>query len=607
MLRRGGRPTGRWLPAAAALLVAASGACRREPFAGPLALLRQATASGAAPRVGPVTVGGETRPSLLEPAAFQVPLPRRPLLTFGLGSAASGTEEPPGWFRVAVKAGGRTVAERNLNPRALKDWRDLSVPLEGLGRQATLEFDFQLTDREGRPIARPSGLVLAVSDPVVHDLDAYGGARGIVLVSIDTLRRDHVGAYGYARPTTPRLDAVAARGLRLDDAVSTSSWTLPAHLSMLTSADPAAHGGTDMRHGYNRRVPTLPALLKDAGYATQAVTSHLYVSAVYGLDQGFDHLDFRQDRKATDVANRAIDLLDRLGDRPFFLFLHFYDPHWHYDPPDEARRLFETGYEGGMTGLWQDFSKRRPEDVAPADLAHLLALYDGEIRYTDGELGRVLDHLAARGLDRSTLVVVTSDHGEEFLDHGSWEHQKTLYEEVVRVPLVFAGPGIPARVEKTPASLLDVMPTVLGWAGRPVPLGAAGRNLLAPPAEREGYGETDHTVERTHKLFLRAGQSRWKAILTLDKTGGKVLGEEWYDLAADPAERRNAPPPPAIAESIRQRALARWRGGRSQEPARPVCLTAEQAERLRALGYVDGAAGGPCPADAAVPESPRPR
>src|SRR6185503_13895537 len=164
----------------------------------------------------------------------------------------------------------------------------------------------RLADREGRPLPLPKGVALAVSDPVIHDLDAYGKAKGIVLVSIDTVRRDHVGAYGYAKPTTPRLDALAQEGVLCEDAVSTSSWTLPAHLSMLTSVDPGAHGGTDMSHGFNRRLPTLASLLRKAGFATQAVTSHLYVSTVYGLDDGFDHLDFHQDRRAAEVADRAI-------------------------------------------------------------------------------------------------------------------------------------------------------------------------------------------------------------------------------------------------------------------------------------------------------------
>src|SRR6185436_16460641 len=155
-------------------------------------------------------------------------------------------------------------------------------------------------------------------------------------------------------------------------------------------------------------------------------------------------LDFHQDRKAIDVAERAIDLLDRLGDRPFFLFLHFYDPHWHYDPPETTRRLFERPYQGTITGVWGDFSKRK--EVTAADRDHLIDLYDGEIRYVDDELGRVLDHLRKRGLDGGTLLVVTSDHGEEFREHGAWEPQRTLYEEVTRIPLMFRGPGVAARV-----------------------------------------------------------------------------------------------------------------------------------------------------------------
>src|SRR4051812_46904672 len=507
---------------ACAFTVAVGGpACRRGPAAGPVGLLSMRTSDGHAPRLATLAMAGETRPALAESASFPVDLPARPLLTFGIGLGWTGAGEAPGWFRVRVRAGDRVVAERMVNPRALREWREVSVPLEGLGATTSLRFDLALTDREGAAVTVPPGLTLGIADPVLHDLDAYGRAKGIVLVSIDTVRRDHVGAYGYPRPTTPRFDAFAREGLIADDAVSTSSWTLPAHLSMLTGVDPGRHGGIDMRHGFNRSVPTVTSLLRGAGFATRAVTSHLYVSGVYGVDDGFDHLDFRQDRKATEVADRGIDLLDRVGDRPFFLFLHLYDPHWHYDPPDWARRQFETSYSGPLTGVWQDFSRRDRASVSEADLAHLLALYDGEIRYADTEVGRVLDHLAARGLDRSTLVVITSDHGEEFLDHGSWEHQKTLYEEVVRVPLALRGPGVGARREHAQVSLADVAPTILAFAGVTAPASMAGRSLLASftststSAAREAYGETDQTIDATHKLFLRGGASRWKAVLSL--------------------------------------------------------------------------------------------
>jgi arylsulfatase A-like enzyme len=560
--------------------------CAGEPFRGPLRLLERATESGALPRVGALTSGGEARPALLESARWRVRLPDRPLLTFGIATSYAGSDEAPGWYQLAVRAGGRVLDERRLNPRALRGFRGVSLPLEDLRSETTLEFDLRLTDRDGRPIPRPPDLLLGVSEPTVHDLDAYGSAKGVVLISIDTLRRDHVGAYGYAKPTTPRFDALAREGVLCEDAVSTSSWTLPAHLSMLTSADASAHGGTDLKHAYNRKVPTLPATLKRAGFATQAVTSHLYVSSVYGLDEGFDHLDFQQDRKAVDVADRAIELLDRLGDRPFFVFLHLYDPHWHYDPPEAQRKLFEKPYAGKLTGLWQDFKDRTRANTSPADLEHLLALYDGEIRYADDQVGRILDHIKARRLDRGTLVVITSDHGEEFLEHGGWEHQKTLYEEVIRIPLAFRGPGITPRREGGQTSLLDVAPTVLAWAGLP-PGPQQGRSLLAAVGDSEAYGETDHTADGTRKIFLRGGQGRWKAIFSLDRAKGEVRKEEWYYLAADPGETKDAPPGAANAAALRNKALARFKDGSSRGRGAPtVELTAEQRERLRALGYV---------------------
>lgn len=562
-------------------------ACRRPTAPSPLLLLQTTTATGQPPQVGRVTTGDEARPALLASARFEVELPSRPLLTFALGCAWSGSGDAPGWYVLELRAGGRLLAQRRLNPRAARGWRDQSVELTGLAGKSEIEFRLRFTDREGRDQPQPAGLLLAVAEPTVHDLGAYGRAKGIVLISIDTLRRDHVGLYGYTRPTTPALDRLGAQGLVLDDAVSTSSWTLPAHASLLTSVDPGAHGGVSMRSGFNHKVKTLPALLRKAGFATQALTSHLYVSAVYGLDDGFDHLSFLQDRKAADTAARAIDLLDRLGDRPFFLFLHLYDPHWHYDPPASTLALFEQGYTGSLSGNWQDFKGRDRASLKPGELEHLLALYDGEIRYADDQLGLVFEHLRRRGLDGSTLVAVTSDHGEEFLEHGSWEHQKTLYEEVVRVPMLLSGPRVPARRERSQASLLDVAPTLLKWAGLDVPASMQGRDLLAASEERESYGETDHTVDQTHKLFLRAGQGRWKAVFSLDRSTGKLAREEWYDLAGDSGEMRNQPPRAEIAERIRERALQRWREGRGRGGRPPdVSLTEQQREELHALGYI---------------------
>jgi arylsulfatase A-like enzyme len=287
------------------------------------------------------------------------------------------------------------------------------------------------------------------------------------------------------------------------------------------------------------------------------------------------------------VANHAMDLIDRFGDRPFFIFLHFYDPHWHYAPPPDVLKLFETSYAGKLTGNLRDFQTLRPDQVKPEDLAHLLALYDGEIRYTDNEIGRLISHLKARDVLRNTLTIVTSDHGEEFLEHGSWEHQKTLYEEVIRVPLLVSGPGATPRREAQPTSLLDIAPTILEFMSVQAPPAMKGLSLLRPvPEAREMYGETDHTLDGSRLSFLRAGQRSWKAILRSDPLKQTQRSAEWYDLARDPGEKESRPPAESLRASIEGRVKDAALKSRSAASRKPVELSAEQKEKLRALGYI---------------------
>ena len=298
-------------------------------------------------------------------------------------------------------------------------------------------------------------------------------------------------------------------------------------------------------------------------------------------------MNFRQDRLAENVANHAMDLIDRFGDRPFFLFLHFYDPHWHYAPPPEMMKKFETSYSGTITGNLKDFQKLTPGDVKPPDLDHLLALYDGEIRYTDDQIARFMAHLKERTILRNTMVLVTSDHGEEFLEHGSWEHQKTLYEEVIRIPLMVSAPGLKPRSESRPVSLLDVAPTLLDFAGVALAPGMKGVSLMRPvPEVREMYGETDNTLDGSRLAFLRGGAQSWKAILRSDATKAKVKSAEWYDLTVDAKEMVNAPPADSLRESIEGRVKGIALASRSKLPVNKVALTPEQIEQLRSNGYV---------------------
>ncbi|MBX7184932.1 MAG: sulfatase [Vicinamibacteria bacterium] len=534
-----------------------------------------------------VTIGDERRESLLASQSWTLTFPRRALLTFGVAARYDGEGDIPGWARFVVSLDGREISNVTVNPRVTQDWRDVSVPLDSPPRQGVLRVDIRFTDKDGRDLPRPPGLHLAFADPVIHDRAAYGSKRGVILISIDTLRRDHVGAYGYGKPTTPVLDALGVSGLVADDAVSVSSWTLPSHLSMLTSVLPGAHGGTDMKQAFNRSVPSVAEILQARGVATHAVTSHLYVSRTYGLDAGFDSMNFRQDRLAENVANHAMDLVDRFGDRPFLIFLHFYDPHWHYAPPADVLKLFETSYAGKLTGNLKDFQNLRPDQVSAADLDHLRALYDGEIRYTDNQIGRLVGHLKERGVLRNTLMVVTSDHGEEFLEHGSWEHQKTLYEEVIRVPLMVAGPGVTPRRETQPTSLLDIAPTILDFLSVAPAPSMKGLSLLKPvPERREMYGETDHTLDGSRLSFLRGGAASWKAILRTDPGKRDERSSQWFDLARDPGEKENRPPAEALRASIEARAKDLALKSRSTAAGRPVELSSEQKEKLRALGYI---------------------
>ena len=556
------------------------------PPQGPRSLLLEKT-GGARSLADVISIGDESREALLATQSWRLAFPRQAILTFGVGARFDGPGEIPGWGRFVVAIDGREIANETVNPRVAHDWKDVTVEIDSPPREGVLSIAVRFTDKDGRDLPQPPELRLAVSDPVIHDRAAYGLRRGVILISVDTLRRDHVGAYGYPKPTSPTLDALAGTGLLAEDAVSVSSWTLPAHLSMLTSVLPGTHGGTSQKQGFNRSVPSVAEILKGRGFATHAVTSHLYVSKTYGVEAGFDSLNFRQDRLAANVANHAMDLVDRFGDRPFFIFLHFYDPHWHYSPPEGVLRLFESSYAGALTGNLKSFQKLGPEQVKPADLDHLLALYDGEIRYTDNEIGRLISHLKEREVFRNTLLVVTSDHGEEFLEHGSWEHQKTLYEEVIRVPLIVAGPGVTARRETQPVSLLDIAPTLLDFLSiEPSPL-MRGVSLLRPVTDlREMYGETDHTLDGTRLSFLRGGAKSWKTILRSDPLKQAVRSSEWYDLLADPGEKTNHPPKESLRTSIEGRTRDAALKSRSAAASKPVELSAEQKEKLRALGYI---------------------
>ncbi len=367
---------------------------------------------------------------------------------------------------------------------------------------------------------------------------------------------------------------------------------------MMTSLYPARHGcslvgGTKLR----RRVTTLAEILRNEGYATHAITTILYLTATYGFDQGFERLLALGHRASADrVTDEALRWLARNRDRRFFLFLHFYDVHSDYSPPQPYRSRFDPDYKGPIDGTVQNLLKYQGR-LTKADVRHLEALYDGEIAYVDHALGRLFGALEEMGLIRDTLIVLTSDHGEEFREHGSFGHGFTLYDEQLLVPLIFSWPGrIPSgrRVE-TPVRLIDVVPTLLqllGLGGRLVPGRLDGRSLVplvkgeGPPWIPSPLAAFSQTELGGRELYaLRT--DRFKVIYD---AGSEAW--EFYDLSRDPGEKRNlgrdgAGAFTALAEELRAyREKASRSSGIGSAAGEKVRLDRDSIQTLKSLGYI---------------------
>ncbi|MCZ6817653.1 MAG: sulfatase [Planctomycetota bacterium] len=366
----------------------------------------------------------------------------------------------------------------------------------------------------------------------------------ILLISVDTLRRDHLGIYGYPRATSVNIDAIAQNGAVFDNAVSTSSWTLPAHASMLTGLYPAFHG---LQDDGTKLAPDRPALaekLRNLGYYTLAVVSHVYVSSEFGLERGFDHFDdsLIQGGATNPIAEQVVDRLllavEQAPDGPFCAFVHFFDPHWDYDaPPPFDTRFVDRGYAGTIDGTVKSmtpyFSIRR--QMPEGDRQYAIALYDGEIAYLDDQLGRMLKTLRERGKMDNTVVVFTADHGEEFKEHGRLGHGKTLFGEQLRVPLIIAGhPAFGRGTRRRDlVSLVDIAPTLLELAGGEASPDSQGASLVHPDTTglRTVFGESI----RFGNEMRTAQQGRFKVIHY-----NQGDSRQFYDLIADPGERRPA-------------------------------------------------------------------
>jgi len=416
-----------------------------------------------------------------------------------------------------------------------------------------------------------------------------------VLISIDTLRADHLGAYGYPRPTSPVIDGLAREGVLFEDVSAPSPWTLPSHASLLTGLYPSRHGLKAHDRYLPATVPTLAAGLGRAGFVTAAVVNSYNLGPRFGLDRGFQDFLYveevaDQEEPSTRITDRAAAWLRQHRDRRLFLFVHYYDVHSDYRSRPRYERQFATPYDGpadGTTAQLMAFREGRVR-LGAKDAAHLVDLYDAGIRQMDDELQRLLGFLRDEKLAEGTLLVLTSDHGEEFLERGGVLHGRTQFQEVMRVPLVMRGPGLPAgRRVAAPVSLVDVVPTLLRSAEVDVPEGLDGEDL-APSwrggdgrrGERYLFGEADHNnAEPDVTRAVRHGAYK----LHFNRLSGR---RELFDLARDPGERTDlAAAQPAITAELAAR-LERFMQIRG-EAAPPARLTPEEIEKLRSLGYLN--------------------
>jgi choline-sulfatase len=399
----------------------------------------------------------------------------------------------------------------------------------------------------------------------------------VLIVTIDTLRADHVGAYGSKTARTPTLDRLAVEGLRAADAIAQAPITMPSHASLFTGLYPPAHGVRDNgTAALSDGVVTLAQQLHGAGYTTQAFVSAVVLSRLYGLDRGFVSYDddlwaedaprmfMIRERPARRTADRFLEWFERWkADRraPFFAWVHFFDPH-------------------------------QPLEPALEDRVGAASLYDAEVTAADRATGRVIDALRAAGVLDDTIVIVTADHGESLGEHGEATHAIFVYDATVRVPFIARYPAaLPAgRVYEGPVRLVDVMPTVLGWLGlqggeqtQGVDLGAAWKGSAQPPLLAQytesllselGFGMAPlHAIRKDGFKWIRAPRS------------------ELYDLRADPGERTNLHPSKdarltGIAAELDKELEAVLQASAPRGSARENPMTRETLETLQSLGYL---------------------
>jgi arylsulfatase A-like enzyme len=408
----------------------------------------------------------------------------------------------------------------------------------------------------------------------------------LILISVDTLRADRLGCYGYERPTSPAIDDLAESGVRFERVVAESSWTLPSHMTIFTGLHPGSHGVVTGNDKLPPGIPTLTEHLRARGYRTFGTTVGGWVEGRFGFSRGFETWDDEK-KRLKDAIPQSLAWIDGMrSDEPYFLFLHTYDVHCPYDPPPPFVEQFRTRPPKDHLEVEKRcgntyFNKL---DLTQGQVRFLSDQYDAEIRAADEQLRGFFDELDRRGAWRDTIVVLLSDHGEEFYEHGQIGHERTLFIETLRVPLIVVAPGLEPGTVSRSAGLVDVFPT-LAQMLELSPSGLHGESLLpwmrgasADHPDPPRFSQLDRHVEL-------ASIVRGDGHLILDRAEDTAL---LFDLSADPGEQEDlASGRPDEADALRSKIASHLASLPSPAEVEAVEHTPEQEERLRALGYVD--------------------
>jgi len=542
---------------------------------------------------------------------FEVDIPENAMLEFGVGIFVykESQENQSALFKVTAEHKGEEVKlfEKtvSLEPKLLRE--QIGHEQIDLSRFANTSIRLTFLTEENSERNNPSVSMISFpfwANPIIYRPNQE--QVNVILISLDTLRADHLGCYGYTRPTSPALDALTQDAALFAHTYAQSPWTLPSHMSMLFSLNSASHQVYFNDQQVDASLPSLATFLKDQGYITFGFTGGGYVSSIYGFAKGFDWYDEpvggRKAPLGMDEAERMFqftsDWLGKNKDKPFFLFLHTFQIHGPYASPSPWNEMFLDENAGWDKLALRNFLDNQGEDYpfSAAEKANIIALYDGEIRYTDDVLiGPLVARLKELGIYDNTLLIITSDHGEEFDEHGGWLHGRTVYDELIRVPLVIKFPDsayMGKRIESK-SRLIDIMPTVLEAAGISYNKNSIeGKSLYSflkgsETEDRVFISDLAHkNVPDPCPALIATNKNNLKLIIEKSKDGVKSI--EAYDLARDPHERNNIfKRTQTLREEIMQELNAYYaEKAKLQRNKQRIRMDKELEEKLKALGYL---------------------